>query len=100
MKYRIAGFGGAHDEAGARIEDENGNYVLTTPPLKANTPEHWKAYYDNNHMVLNALNGHDKLKDYVQHKNVSCLERCTCGLSEALGEDPAGPKAKSESKTN
>jgi hypothetical protein len=66
MKYRIAGYGGAHDEAGARIVDEHGNYVLTTPSLKANAPEHWKTYYDTNILVLNALNGYQPMLDALK----------------------------------
>lgn len=66
MKFRIAGYGGQHEEAGARIEDEAGNRVLTTPSLKGNTPALWKAYHDNNTMILNALNGHQPMLDALR----------------------------------
>jgi hypothetical protein len=66
MKYRIAGYAGQHEEAGARIEDETGKRMITTPMLEANTPEHWKAYHNRNTLILNALNGHQPMLDALK----------------------------------
>ncbi len=61
MKYRIAGYGGQHEEAGARIVDQDHKRVLTTPALESNTEAGWRAYHERNRLILNALNGHEPM---------------------------------------
>jgi hypothetical protein len=58
MKFpvRIKGYAGEHDEAGAMIVDANDDPVCSTPHLKENTPEGWKAYHAHANAIVGALN--------------------------------------------
>lgn len=50
-KFKIVGYHGQHDEAGAVIS--NGEIQISTPHLKNGD---WPAYNQTNDMILNALN--------------------------------------------
>jgi len=44
--WRIAGYGGEHDEAGASIRTDKGEQVCSTASVSWQaSPEHWQAYY-------------------------------------------------------
>jgi hypothetical protein len=52
--WRIAGYAGQHDEAGAYIVDATGEHAASTTSLARNTPEGWQQYYQRANLVAAA----------------------------------------------
>jgi hypothetical protein len=52
--WKIKGYGGQHDEAGAYIVDANGDHAASSPYLRCNTPEAWKEYQAKAYVIAAA----------------------------------------------
>lgn len=52
--WKIKGYAGEHDEAGANIVGSDGIHVCHTSYLLKNTPEGWAEYYANAHLIAAA----------------------------------------------
>lgn len=52
--WKIAGYAGEHDEAGASIKDAKGEFVCSTARISRNTPEGWARYEANARLIVAA----------------------------------------------